>query len=197
MSRPHAQSARSSWPRWFGLQHAAEFSSQFLQRWTDQSHHATLASLRVVNDPGYDRSLVGVVIALFLTSVVMVYSATVALPDNPKFNNYTPYHFLIRHVLFIFIGLMAAIAAFQIPLRIWERYAPWLFAGTLILLVLVLMTLDWVGVFQFPAIRISQTCRVVICRRVYETAHGHQRTVFSCRYSDGCRCAGCWTFVIG
>ena len=30
----------------------------------------------------------------------MVYSASVALPDNPKFARYAPTHFLVRQLLF-------------------------------------------------------------------------------------------------
>src|SRR5438128_10328961 len=39
---------------------------------------------------GFDQVLVWVVVALLALGLVMVYSATVALPDNPKFARYTP-----------------------------------------------------------------------------------------------------------
>ena len=48
-------------------------------------------------DPGqparlssFDRTLVCVVVALLALGLVMVYSASVAMPDNPKFARYTP-----------------------------------------------------------------------------------------------------------
>ena len=39
---------------------------------------------------GFDQAMVCVVIALLALGVVMVYSASVALPDNPKFARYSP-----------------------------------------------------------------------------------------------------------
>lgn len=103
-------------------------------------------SLRTVDDPGYDKGLVSMVLALLLWSTVMVYSATIALPDNPKFGNYTPLYFLIRHTFFIAVGLVAAVAAFQISLNTWEKYAPWLFGIALVLLMLVLIPFIGKGV---------------------------------------------------
>jgi cell division protein FtsW len=37
------------------------------------------------------------------------------------------------------IGLLAAVVAFQFPMHVWEKLAPWLFALTLVLLALVLI----------------------------------------------------------
>jgi cell division protein FtsW len=115
-------------------------------------------SLRVLDDPGYDKKLISITLGLLLWSTVMIYSATIALPDNPKFQNYTPHYFLIRHIIFIVIGCLAAVVAFQVPLNIWERYAPWLFGAVLILLMLVLIPFigkgvngarRWIGVGAF------------------------------------------------
>jgi cell division protein FtsW len=46
----------------------------------------------------FDHALVLVVLALVAFGLVMVYSASVALPDNPKFARYTPTFFLTRHL---------------------------------------------------------------------------------------------------
>ena len=88
---------------------------------------------------GFDQALVAVVIGLLAMGVVMVYSASVALPDNPKFSRYEATHFLSRHLLSIAIGLVVAIVAVQVPVSTWEKAAPWLFLVTLLLLVLVLV----------------------------------------------------------
>ena len=56
----------------------------------------------------------------------MVYSASMALPDNPEVRQLAT-HFLVRHALFLVIGFVAAIIAFQVPMAPWEKYAPWLF----------------------------------------------------------------------
>lgn len=88
---------------------------------------------------GFDQVLVCLVVALLALGLVMVYSASVALPDNPKFARYEPTHFLSRHVLSIVIATLAALVVVQIPVAVWERFAPWLFAFSLLLMVLVLI----------------------------------------------------------
>jgi cell division protein FtsW len=51
---------------------------------------------------GFDQTLVCVVIALLAFGVVMVYSASVALPDSPKFARYVPTYFMSRQIFFVF-----------------------------------------------------------------------------------------------
>ena len=94
---------------------------------------------RPVRELGFDQPLAWVVIALMCWGLVMVYSASIALTDNPRFNNYAPLHFVVRHGLFIVIGLVASLMAFQVPMQTWERFAPWLFAVSLVFLILVLI----------------------------------------------------------
>lgn len=88
---------------------------------------------------GFDQALVGVVLTLMLLGVVMVYSASVALPDNPKFAAYTSGYFLQRHVFALLIAFVVALAAVQVPIAVWEKHAPKLFVVALVLLVLVLI----------------------------------------------------------
>jgi len=88
---------------------------------------------------GFDQALVWVVVALVAMGLVMVYSATVAMPDNPKFSRYAPTFFLTRHIMFIGIGTLCALVAVQIPLSFWEKMSPWIFVASLLLLVLVLV----------------------------------------------------------
>ena len=87
---------------------------------------------------GFDQALLWVVLGLLALSVVMVYSASVALPDNPKFARYASTHFLSRHIFAIAIGALVAFLAAQIPIATWEKLAPWLFALALALLLVVL-----------------------------------------------------------
>ncbi|WAW11300.1 putative lipid II flippase FtsW [Oxalobacter vibrioformis] len=87
----------------------------------------------------FDRHLLGVVLALILLGLVMVYSASIALPDSPKYANYQPTHFLFRQSIFILMGLCAGFVVSRIPIGFWQKYAPWFFVFTLILLVLVLI----------------------------------------------------------
>lgn len=95
---------------------------------------------------GFDQALVWVVVALLLLGLVMVYSASVALPDNPKFARYASTHFLSRHALSLAIALVAALAVVQLPIALWERWAPWCFVAALVLLVLVLVPFIGKGV---------------------------------------------------
>jgi cell division protein FtsW len=93
-----------------------------------------------------DLGIVWVVFALVALGLVMVYSASVALPDNPKFARYSPTHFLSRHALAIAIAFAASLTVLQIPIRVWEKWAPWVFVAALALLVIVLIPFIGKGV---------------------------------------------------
>ncbi len=99
-----------------------------------------------VKELGFDQPLLWVVVALLAWGLVMVYSASIALPDNPRFGNYAHTHFVLRHAISTAIGVAAAFVAFQLPLRTWEKLAPWLFAVALLLLVVVLIPFIGKGV---------------------------------------------------
>ena len=58
--------------------------------------------------PGVDRALVGVVLALIMLGTVMVYSASIALADSPRYN-VAPTHFIARHVLSLGIAFLSLI----------------------------------------------------------------------------------------
>jgi cell division protein FtsW len=88
---------------------------------------------------GFDQPLIWVVVALLALGLVMVYSASVALPDNPKFARYAQTHFLMRHAMSLVVAFVAAVVVVQLPVSLWEKSAPWLFAGALVLLVAVLI----------------------------------------------------------
>jgi cell division protein FtsW len=89
----------------------------------------------------YDQLLVWVTLIMMLFGMVMVYSASIALPDSPKFaylGNKNSY-FLVRQALFIGISLVASLIVFRIPIATWQRMAPLMFLATLVLLVVVLL----------------------------------------------------------
>ena len=87
----------------------------------------------------YDQPLVWVVLLLMLFGMVMVYSASISLPDSPKFANYSNTYFLQRQAIFIGLSLVAGLLTFRVRIQTWQRWAPYLFAGTLVLLLLVLI----------------------------------------------------------
>jgi cell division protein FtsW len=95
---------------------------------------------------GVDQALIWVTVALLVWGLVMVYSASVAMPDNPKFARYAHTHFLVRHALSLGIAFAVALLAFQVPVATWEKLAPWLFVLSLLLLMLVLVPFIGKGV---------------------------------------------------
>ncbi len=101
--------------------------------------HVDVAGARPVRLLAFDQTLLAVVGTLVALGIVMVYSASVALPDNPKFANYSGHFFLQRHALALGIAFVAALAAVQVPIRVWEKHAPWVFVIALALLVIVLV----------------------------------------------------------
>ena len=87
----------------------------------------------------YDRVLLWLVTALLAIGLVMVYSASIATAEASRYTGYQAAYYLVRHGIFIAVGLLCALAAFQVPLQAWQKYAPWLFVGGVILLLLVLI----------------------------------------------------------
>ena len=95
---------------------------------------------------GIDQQLLWVTVALLLWGLVMVYSASIAMPDNPRFANYAHTHFLLRHIASIGVAFVAALLTFQVPVQTWEKVAPWLFIASLVLLIAVLVPFIGKGV---------------------------------------------------
>jgi len=88
--------------------------------------------------PEYDAGVVWVTAALLTLGLVMVYSASIATAEGARLTGGDTGYFLARHAAFAGAGLAAAAAAFQVPMRTWQRAAPWLFVLGVALLALVL-----------------------------------------------------------
>ncbi|MSQ58964.1 MAG: putative lipid II flippase FtsW [Betaproteobacteria bacterium] len=71
--------------------------------------------------------------------MVMVYSASIAIAEAARGTGYHPQFYLIRQTFFAAIGALAAYMVFQMPMRYWQKAAPYLFvfAGMLLVVVLV------------------------------------------------------------
>jgi cell division protein FtsW len=87
----------------------------------------------------YDELLTWVVLMLLSIGLVMVYSASIATAEDSKFTNFNSAYYLTRHGMFIFVGLLAGMVAFQVPVATWQKFAPYLFLAGVALLVLVLI----------------------------------------------------------
>lgn len=98
-----------------------------------------MPSRQAVRVQAFDPALLWVTVALLAWGLVMVYSASVALPDNPKFSRYAHSFFLVRHALFLAVSFVTGLLVFQVKLETWERVAPWLFVASLVLLAIVLI----------------------------------------------------------
>ncbi len=93
-----------------------------------------------VHVKGFDQPLVWVTFALLMFGLIMVYSASIAIPDNPRAGmGITQTHYLVRHLFSLFVGFVAALLVFQVPLNTWERIAPWVFVISIGLLIAVLI----------------------------------------------------------
>ncbi len=87
----------------------------------------------------YDQPLVWITLLLMLFGLVMVYSASIALHDSPKYANYENSYWLKRQAAFIGISLVAGLFVFRVKIAVWQRYASVMFVATLFLLALVLV----------------------------------------------------------
>ena len=76
---------------------------------------------------------------LLLIGMVMVYSASIAIAEAGRFSGNHPTYYLVRHGVFLTVGLVAAGIAFQVPLTTWQQVAPWLFVAGFVFLMLVLI----------------------------------------------------------
>jgi cell division protein FtsW len=87
----------------------------------------------------YDQLLVWAILSLALIGLVMVYSASITLADGPKYANYSSNHFLVRHLISLGIATFVGFWVFKIPVKAWDKLAPYLFAFTILLLIAVLI----------------------------------------------------------
>jgi cell division protein FtsW len=87
----------------------------------------------------YDITLAWAALLLLAIGLVMVYSASIAIAEASAFTGYHPWYFLARQALFVVVALVAALIAFQIPLKGWRVLAPYLFIAGAALLVAVLV----------------------------------------------------------
>jgi len=87
----------------------------------------------------YDQTLMWMTLLMLGLGLVMVYSASIAIAEASRASGHQASYYLVRHALFVGAGILAALMVFQIPLRLWQRTAPWFFLVGALLLVLVLV----------------------------------------------------------
>jgi cell division protein FtsW len=86
-----------------------------------------------------DHTLVWSIVLLMSIGLVMVYSASIAFAESEKIAGYRTTYFLMRHAVYLALGITAGLIAFQVPMATWQKYAPILFALCCVLLLIVLI----------------------------------------------------------
>ncbi|MFC4275251.1 putative lipid II flippase FtsW [Achromobacter aloeverae] len=87
----------------------------------------------------FDMPLVIASSTLLALGLLMVYSASIALADGPRYASYGQYYFVVRHGAFVTTGLVVAAITLTLPIRMWQRLAVPLFMLALVLLLAVLV----------------------------------------------------------
>ncbi len=85
----------------------------------------------------YDWGLIFATLALLLMGVVMVYSASIAIAEAKSADQRASFY-LVRHAVYVVVGLGLGYAAFQVPTHNWQKAAPGFFIFCMLLLILVL-----------------------------------------------------------
>jgi len=114
-----------------------------------------------------DSWVTGAVTALLLIGLVMVASASIGVSDRESGQ---PFFYFERQLIYVAMGLVAAILAIAIPTSVWEKYSIYLLGGAFLLLLLVLIpgighevngSRRWVRL-GFMNFQISELARVML-----------------------------------
>lgn len=87
----------------------------------------------------YDYTLIWSGLILLALGLVMVYSSSIAIAEGSRITGNQQMYYLMRHAMFVVIGVTIAAVAFQFPMHFWQKAAPYLFLFAAGLLVLVLI----------------------------------------------------------
>jgi cell division protein FtsW len=87
----------------------------------------------------YDFALLWAALLLFALGLVMVYSASIAIAEASRATGQQPAYYLMRQGAYLAVSFVLAVAAFQLPLAVWQRGALYLFLLGVGLLALVLV----------------------------------------------------------
>jgi cell division protein FtsW len=87
----------------------------------------------------YDFALVWAVLLLLALGLVMVYSSSIAIAEGGRSYGQQPAYFLLRQGAYLAVSFVLAMAAFQVPVAVWQKGALYLFLLGVGLLALVLI----------------------------------------------------------
>ena len=100
-------------------------------------YQASISNQRDI--PDFDQALIWSAILLLSLGLVMVYSASISIAEAGRGTDGYAAYFLVRHGIYLAVGLLIGLIAFQIPMRLWQKYSlyPFLLGMALLTLVLV------------------------------------------------------------
>jgi len=84
----------------------------------------------------FDRTYIVLAISMYMIGLVMVSSSSMPIAER-LFDN--PFHFIIRHMIYIGLSLIVAIFIMQIPMNRWQQHSTALLIFSIVLLVIVLL----------------------------------------------------------
>lgn len=84
----------------------------------------------------FDRSFIVIALVMYMIGLIMVASSSMPVAER-LFNN--PFHFVIRHAIYIVLSLGIAGVALQIPMAWWQKNSSYLLILGIFLLVTVLL----------------------------------------------------------
>lgn len=84
----------------------------------------------------FDRSFIVLALVMYMIGLIMVASSSMPVAER-LFNN--PFHFVIRHAIYIVLSLGIASVALQIPMAWWQKNSGYLLMFGIFLLVTVLL----------------------------------------------------------
>ena len=99
-------------------------------------YQASISNEKGISD--FDPGLIWSAIFLLSLGLIMVYSASISIAETSRGDGYAAY-FLVRQGIYLLVGLFIGLIAFQIPMRLWQKYSlyPFLIGMTLLVLVLI------------------------------------------------------------
>lgn len=121
----------------------------------------------------YDRQLVWIAIALMITGLVMVTSASI--PVATRLTG-MPFFFALRHAFFLACSLVIAAIVMRIPLSKWEKYSVPMLLISIFLLIVVLAighsvngAARWIplGVFNLQPAEVAKLSLFVFLMRLF------------------------------
>jgi cell division protein FtsW len=98
-----------------------------LQQWMNADSSSNAA---------FDRSYLILMVSMYMIGLVMVASSSMPVAER-LFND--PFHFVIRHFIYIVLSIIVAIITIQVPMSWWQKYSSFLLLLGMALLLIVLL----------------------------------------------------------